>query len=273
MRLADLACTFAVAADVGMGMPMDHGLRSAAVAVRLGELAKAGDDERVDSYYLALFRYVGCTSDSDLASDVMGDEVSVRGELYGVDWGAPREFVPRMVRAVSRGKGRLRGAASVMKTFATMPKLLNSALSHCEVGDRLAERVGFGETFRTALFQTFERWDGRGWPRGVKQDAIALSMRLAQAAEEIEIGHRAGGNAGAAARAKLRSGKTIDPRIVEIFRAHATEICAPLEETSPWRAALGAEPSRHRQIDDAETDEVLLAMADFADLKSRRSSR
>ena len=34
----------------------------------------------------------------------------------------------------------------------------------CEVAQRLAERLGFGESIRIALGQVFERWDGQGIP-------------------------------------------------------------------------------------------------------------
>ena len=67
-RLAEPLCALAVAADAGMGMPMDHALRSAAAAVRVGEVVGAPDAARAGAYYLALLRYVGCTADWDVAA-------------------------------------------------------------------------------------------------------------------------------------------------------------------------------------------------------------
>jgi HD-GYP domain-containing protein (c-di-GMP phosphodiesterase class II) len=268
VRLAEVLAAFATAADAGMGMPMDHNLRAAAVAVRLGALSGASAAEQSDAFYLALLRYVGCTADSDLAADVMGDEVALRGALYGVDWGAPSDVLPRMARAIAGGKG-VRGAARFVKTLSGMPKLFATAQSHCEVGDRLAAALGFGPAFRAALLQTFERWDGKGWPKRTRGEAIARAMRFAHAAEELEIGHREGGDEAAIARARRLAGHSIDPELAELAARNSTEACMALREPSPWRAALAAEPEPRRGLDDAPLDESLRALADFADLKSR----
>ncbi len=269
MRLAELMGTLSLAADVAMGMPMDHGLRSAAVAVRLGELVGAGDRDRADAFYLSLLRYVGCTADSHIAAEVFGDEVAVRGALYGVDWGAPTEVLPRAMSAVSRrAGGGVRGAAAAMRAAATMPKLMGTAQSHCEVGDNLAARSGFDDAFRAALLQTFERWDGGGFPKKLRGEAIALSMRLAHVAEEIETAHLQGGVDAARAVTKKRAGRGLDPRIVERFQESAASVIAMLEVPSAWTTALGAEPAP-REVPDEAVDEVLRAMGHLADLKSR----
>lgn len=269
MRLAELMGTLSLATDVGMGMPPEHGLRSAAVAVRIGELAGASDADRAQAFYLALLRYAGCTADSDLATEVMGDEIEVRGALFGADWGVASDFLPRLARVVGRGKSTLPAALAFLGTLRKMPKLLDTARSHCEVGDRLAERIGFDAAFRAALFQTFERWDGKGWPQNVKRDAIALPMRLAHMGEAIDVGFRAGGVEGARVLVKKRARGALDPALAEIFDAKASEGCAPLDTTSPWSTAMGAEPGERRALTAPQVDEVLRAMGQLADLKSR----
>jgi HD-GYP domain-containing protein (c-di-GMP phosphodiesterase class II) len=267
-RLSELVATFAVAADAGMGMPMDHGLRCASAAVRVGELLGMSEAVRSDAFYLGMLRFAGCTADSDLAQDVMGDEVSVRGQLYGVDWGTPTEFLPAMARVVAGGKG-LRGAAAFVRALSKMPKLLDTGRSHCEVGDRLAEQLGFHADFRAALFHSFERWDGRGWPSKVKGEAIALPMRLAQLGEDIEVGHRAGGVEGARALLRKRSGRSLDPSLVSQIAPRMNEACQPLESGSPWTTTQESEPGTPRSADDQQLDDAVRAMGVFSDLKSR----
>jgi HD-GYP domain-containing protein (c-di-GMP phosphodiesterase class II) len=264
MRLAELMGALSLASDAGMGMPMEHGLRAAVAAVAVGQSAGSPSAELGDAFYLALFRYAGCTADSDLAARVFGDEVAVRGALYGVDWGAPGQVVPRMVRAVARGHGAVRAARAV----ARLPSLMQTARSHCEVGDRLAASIGFSSAFRTALGQTFERWDGKGMPLKLRGEAVALSMRLAQLGEEVEVGHRQGGAPGARALVRQRAGRGLDPALVQAFDRHADEICRALEAPSMWAAMLEAEPGRPRLADDDAIDVVLQDMGHFADLKS-----
>src|ERR1051325_4636483 len=114
MRVAELMGVLSLASDAGMGMPAEHGLRAAAVAVRLGELCGCSEVERADAFYIALMRYAGCTGDSDLAGDVFGDEITMRGALYGVDFGDPTEVMPRVARAAASGKKGLSAATAAL---------------------------------------------------------------------------------------------------------------------------------------------------------------
>jgi HD-GYP domain-containing protein (c-di-GMP phosphodiesterase class II) len=239
------------------------------MAVRVGEVSGASEAECADAFYVALVRYMGCTADSDLAADVMGDEVAVRGALHGVDWGAPAQVVSRLVRAVSSGKKGFAAAAAAARAVAKMPKLMETARSHCEVGDRLAESMGFGQSFRAALFHSFERWDGKGWPQRIKGDDVALAARLAQIGEDIELGHRHGGVDAARALLKKRAGRGVDPRLAESFDAKAQAVCAALDAPSAWTAALDLEPRPWREAGDGDIEAALVALGHFADLKSR----
>jgi response regulator RpfG family c-di-GMP phosphodiesterase/DNA-binding CsgD family transcriptional regulator len=133
----------------------------------------------------------------------------------------------------------------------------------------LAGRFGFDEAFRAALFQAFERWDGTGKPTGAKGDAIALGMRIAHLAIDANIGHRLGGVDGAIMLTRKHAKRGLDPALVERFAGAAGEICAPLEEPSPWQVAMAAEPSPHVTVDGDAVDEGLRAIANFTDLKCR----
>lgn len=269
MRLAEVMATLSLASDTAMGMPAEHCLRAAAVAVRLGEIANVTDAERADAFYLALMRYAGCTADAELAASVFGDESAMRGAMYGVDWGTPSELMPALWRAAGQGKGAILGAASAIAMIAKMPRLMNTATSHCEVGDRLALRFGFGAAFRAALVQSFERWDGTGYPKKRRGEAIATAMRLAHVGETIETAHRLGGIDGARATTKKRAKKELDPKLVELFHANADDLIAVLDVPSAWTAAMNAEPPAHREVDGDALDESLRAIGDFADMKSR----
>ena len=65
VRLAELVGTFSLATDAGMGVPEEHGLRAAAVAVRLGQLAGVDEATKRQAFYLTLLRYTGCREGRD----------------------------------------------------------------------------------------------------------------------------------------------------------------------------------------------------------------
>ena len=97
--------------------------------------------------------------------------------LYGVDWGSPSSLLPVLARAVTKKKKPLAAAAALTRTMTCMSKLFDTGTSHCEVGDRLAEQIGFDARFRAALAHTFERWDGKGWPKRLRGRSHACLRR------------------------------------------------------------------------------------------------
>jgi hypothetical protein len=93
VRLAELIGTLSLAVDAGTGLPDHHALRGATLAVGLSREVKADDRTVHDAYYLPLLAMAGCTAESHAAADMLGDEVLVGTESYGLDWGNPREML------------------------------------------------------------------------------------------------------------------------------------------------------------------------------------
>ncbi len=211
----------------------------------------------------------GCTAGSDISARAFGDEVAIGTEAYGLDYGSPAEMLPVMMRLVLRGRGPLSALRALGRSLNNLPKTVEVGRAHCEVATHLAERFGFDEPFRAALFQAFERWDGSGKPLKPRGEAIALGMRIAQVAIDANIGHRLGGVDGAVALVRKRAKRGLDPELVERFAAAAADVCAPLGDPSPWAAALAAEPEPHRTVEGEAIDHGLRAIAHFSDIKSR----
>jgi HD-GYP domain-containing protein (c-di-GMP phosphodiesterase class II) len=269
MRLAELIGTMSLAVDASIGLPESHALRSATLAVRLAELVHADQQTRQDCYYLALLALCGCTAESATSADVLGDEVAFGEATLGVDYGRPQEIMSAIWRAVGQGRGPVARVFAMGRALSKVPQMAAVNRAHCEVGVHLAERFGFAEPFRAALFQAFERWDGSGSPRRLRGDDIALSMRIAQVAMDVDIGHCLGGLDAAVAHTKKHARRGLDPEIVERFHEKASDVCAVLDEPSPWAAAMASEPAPLRRVEDAAIDDALLVIADFADVKSR----
>lgn len=269
MRLAELIGTLSLATDAGTGLPDFHALRSATLAAGLAQ--ELGADERTvrDAFYLPLLALAGCTAESHTSAEMLGDEVAIGTESYGSDWGNPGEMFPIVLRLLRRGRGPLGGLWAVARSMSKMSHGPTVGRAHCEVASHLAERFGFDEAFRAAVFQAFERWDGSGKPLRVKGEAIAYGMRIASVAIDANIGHRLGGVDGASALVKKHAGQGLDPALAERFARAAKTLCAPLEAPSPWLTALAAEPQPWREVDDVGITEGLRAIAHFTDLKCR----
>jgi HD-GYP domain-containing protein (c-di-GMP phosphodiesterase class II) len=269
MRLAELLGTLSLAIDTGLGVPEYHCLRSATLAAGLAR--ELGTDEQTarDAYFLPLLAFSGCTAESHTGALALGHEIAIGTDTYGLDWGDPGQMMPAILRLARRGRGPFGGLWAMARTMAYLPALAETGRAHCEVAEQLAGSFGFAESFRAAVFQAFERWDGSGKPQKLKGEAIALSARIAQVATDANVAHRLGGLEGAIAITRQRAKKGLDPAVVECFVGAASRLCAALDHPSPWAAALAAEPDPWREADDQGIDDALRAMAHFTDLKCR----
>src|SRR5205809_6231170 len=85
IRAAELVGALSLATDLGTGQPLEHALRTAVLAVRLGELAGAPAEELSETYYVALLHASGCTSNSHEATQLYGDDIAHRAAVYLID--------------------------------------------------------------------------------------------------------------------------------------------------------------------------------------------
>ena len=121
---------------------------------------------------------------------------------------------------------------------------------------------------RDGLYQTFERWDGRGVPAEAKGSEILLPARLVNLADVVEVYQRNGGIDAAIAVARERSGTQFDPQLVDLFCAEAPTLFDGLDAVTTWTAVIEAEPALAIVLSDEGLDSALEAIADFTDVKS-----
>ena len=141
------------------------------------------------------------------------------------------------------------------------------AENHYRATDELVERLGLGEDVRESLRQTYERWDGKG-AYGMRGEDIAVSSRLINLADVVEVFGRTGGVEAAIMVARERSGTQFDPDLVDAFCEQAPMVLTELDETPSWEAVIAAEPALAREIAGEELDLALEAIGEFAELKS-----
>ncbi len=71
-----------LATDLGTGQPMEHGLRTCWLSLRTAEALGLDSAARSCVYYVALLRFLGCTSDAaDTAVLAGGDDVGFNAAM------------------------------------------------------------------------------------------------------------------------------------------------------------------------------------------------
>jgi HD-GYP domain-containing protein (c-di-GMP phosphodiesterase class II) len=136
------------------------------------------------------------------------------------------------------------------------------------VAARLAERLGFDESIRRGLGQLYERWDGRGLPRGLKGETIMPAVLIVALAQDAVVAHRLGGVAAAVVTVRERRGGAYDPAHADGFCQAADHLLAGLDDEPSWETVLALEPGRRVVLTEAQLDAACAAMADFTDIKS-----
>jgi len=221
IRLVELMAALSLATDLGMGQPMEYALCVCVLSARLGEALGLSEDELRDVFYLALLRHIGCNADTYRMADLYGDELALRADIALVDSANTSQVVDlviRYIRQANAGSSSHDLAHAIEQGLLATPSLMKEGFtSFCEVAQRLAERLGFGESIRIALGQIFERWDGQGIPGTVKGENISPSIRIVTLAQDVITFHRLEGVDVAVKMARERKGTLYDPRIVDCF--------------------------------------------------------
>jgi HD-GYP domain-containing protein (c-di-GMP phosphodiesterase class II) len=270
IRAAEVVGAVSLATDLGTGQPLEHTLRTAILAVGLGELAGASPPELADAYYVSLLHSFGCTSDGPEATELYGDDIEPRAAFALVDAGDLEEVGAFLTAMVGGGRPPDVREAMVADALANALPLAQATFAlHCEVAQRFAGWLGFSPGIQEALAFVFERWDGHGLPAGVAGEDIALPARLLHVARDISVFLSAAGADEAHAVIERRAGTAYDPRLAALATDHFDDLLLGLDEARIWEQAIASEPAPQRWIVDDEIDAAFGVVATFTDLKSR----
>ena len=214
VRLAELLAVLSLATDLGMGQPMEHVLRQCLISMRLAELMGLGHADREVVYYTALISWVGCHVDAYEQAKWFGDDTALKADFRLVDFGSPLARPLFMLRHLGSGRPAAERARLGVAFLGDGRRAAEAMLdNHWTAADALAARLGLPQQVRDSVEQTFERWDGKGVPKGARGREIAVHTRLVTLADVVEVYHRAGGTEAAIAVARQRCGTQQPPHL------------------------------------------------------------
>ncbi|MCU0633660.1 MAG: HD domain-containing protein [Gemmatimonadaceae bacterium] len=270
--LSSLLGALSHALDLTEGAPFGHSLRSAAIALRLGEDIGLSDAERTALYFAVLLKDAGCSSNAAKVSVLFGsDDRIVKPRLKVVDARRRGVLAWHTFAVSSMGQGlamRVRTLLGIAKGGAVTRELIQI---RCERGAAIAERLGFPRATSHAIRALDEHWDGQGHPSGLRGSAIPLESRIANLAQTLDVFLVQHGPAAALAVARQRRSTWFDPALVD-------RVIAWRRDAAWWRALRHDAPdvvlarfvpaAAHRAVSAAALDEIAEAFADIVDAKS-----
>ena len=115
------------------------------------------------------------------------------------------------------------------------PEEFQKVRIHPEVGAEIMRSVPFPYPVTPIILSHHERWDGRGYPAGLKEDEIPLGARVVCIVDYFDaltsgrLRHQALSVEAAVALLKQESGKALDPRVVDVFVKALPQLMAAVE--------------------------------------------
>jgi len=115
------------------------------------------------------------------------------------------------------------------------PEEFQKVRVHPEVGAEILRSVQFPYPVAPMVLSHHERWDGRGYPSGLKEHDIPIGARIICIADYFEAltsdrpYHKALSRDAAAEVLKQEAGKALDPRLVDVFLGILPTLAAEIE--------------------------------------------
>src|ERR1700712_3185658 len=85
-RRAEVLAALSISIDLGLGLPMEHVLRSSLLASMLADELDFSEEERATVYYTNLVLWIGCHADSHEFSRWFGDDLAMRRVSHQLHW-------------------------------------------------------------------------------------------------------------------------------------------------------------------------------------------
>ena len=171
VRAAELIAALSLATDLGIGVPLEHGLHSTLFAMRLADRLGVDSETASQTYYACLLFYVGCTANADVAAEIFGADDSLTRYAAPARFGSRAEMVAGFLRAIAPpGNTPLVRARQLAHGLPRVAMVFNEHLAaFCEVAHMLTHRLGLPEC-RRAVVPARRRALGRQGPAGSREE-------------------------------------------------------------------------------------------------------
>jgi HD-GYP domain-containing protein (c-di-GMP phosphodiesterase class II) len=269
IRAAEVIAALSLATDLGIGVPLEYGLHSTLLAMRLADRLNVDAATATQTYYGCQLFYVGCTANADVAADLFGADDALITYATPSRFGSRAEMTAGFLRAVAPpGGAPIARAGQLAHGLPRVARVFKHQIAaFCEVATMLTDRLGVHSSVGGLFAHVAERWDGKGEPGRARGDEIPLAMRIVHVARDAAFQRMLGGADHAASVIRRRAGHAFDPDVVAALADDAAGLIAS-DAASAWDETLAREPGPHTLLKGESIDTALAAMGHFSDLVS-----
>ncbi len=216
VRLAEVLSALTYALDLTEGQRPGHTLRTALIAMRLGDELGFDASTKGALYYASLLKDAGCSSNAARMAALFGsDDQSVKRDMRLVDWNDRWRMAMRTARNCGIGRNPIARIQHFLRIAGT-PRMTREIIqARCERGAQIAVALGFPSASSEAIAHVDEHWCGLGHPVGLAGDEIPLLSRVLLLAQTVEAFFTEHGVDAALCMATTRRARWFDPALVD----------------------------------------------------------
>lgn len=262
--LATLSAATAIL-DLANGLDQDKSIITGLFAFELARAAGVSREQQRTSFFAALLRQLGCTAYASVEAKMATDDLELRAQLMRAD----TSRVSDLLAAVVRSNESVIAAALGTAWVATHARRVRTEWTSefCGAARLLAQQLGLGDDVVRALDETFERFDGRGAPRGLGGEDLSMPGRIVRVAHVAIVFWLDAGVDAALEMLATRSGGEIDPALARRAAALLPGFGAPAAAELQARLEA-AEQAIAEQPLTASIETIAITFGDFADLQT-----
>lgn len=266
--MAEVVGALCLATDLGMGLPVEHGLQTTLITTRLCEQLGVDSRTGAEAYYASLLAHSGCTTEARVTAEVFGDSLTTH--LGPVLFGSSRQQFVGMLGALPDPDRAL--PARVVQVARRLPKAAKAQKPHltaiCEVAQTLSKQLGLPDSVQRLFRNLTERWDGKGVLGRAGGEEVPLALRITHVAMDAGIQRLQGGMERVIDVVRSRAGHAFDPEVAACLVANARAILTIDASRSAWEETLASEPTPWLTLEGEAIERALHAIAGFTDLIS-----
>ncbi len=272
--LSHVLAPLSQALDLVEGQPLGHAVRTAILGMRLAEEVRLSEAERGDLFYALLMKDAGSSFiASGLYHSLHGDEIPARSDLRVFGWPRGLRERIRFALATSAVESHSLDRLWRLVRLGLLDPLASAELARRRVahGAAVVRELRLGERVAETVLHLEERWDGQGWPNGIRGEGIPVEARIIGLAQVLEVLRNKPHARHALQFVLDRSGEWFDPELVRAAQSlHARDaLFAGLESANFPEVALALEPeANHQAANLASVDATCQAYSSIVDGKS-----
>jgi putative nucleotidyltransferase with HDIG domain len=280
VSLAETISALSFALDLTEDAVPGHALRTCLIGMRIAAALRLSAEECSSLYYALLLKDVGCSSNAARMCQIIGggDDRAVKAGAKLEDWTRPHQpklsGLQLLWQHAAPGASPLGKAWQILKIGATQHENNAEMIGlRCDRGASILRKIGLGAEAAETVRHLDEHWDGRGYPLGLRGNAIPLLSRIACAAQLLDAFAAEKGPDAAISKLIERSGRWFDPEIVIVSSAlHQSgglwRDCWSDGSVRTLEAVLDLAPGVAGHLTPSGIDLICEAFADVVDAKS-----